>query len=68
MECPCCSGSMVEKNYEGVIIDECSSCGGTWLDDNEISAIVSTKQIVEWPCPVECSNPQIARLLDKRKG
>lgn len=44
MECPCCGGSMGEKNYEGVIIDECAGCGGTWLDESEISAIVSTKQ------------------------
>ena len=40
MQCPSCGGSMSEIAYEGVLIDRCGACGGTWLDHKEIVPIL----------------------------
>ncbi len=40
--CPRCNVAMNTFNYaydSGVMIDQCSKCGGTWLDDQELEAI-----------------------------
>jgi hypothetical protein len=35
---------MQEKAYEGVMIDHCPRCGGTWLDSGEISRVIDTHE------------------------
>ncbi len=37
--CPQCKEPMVAFELEGVEIDRCSSCGGTWLDAGELEMI-----------------------------
>jgi Zn-finger nucleic acid-binding protein len=44
MQCPRCDGQTQIKVYEGVEIDRCQSCHGTWLDDGELTKIISTKE------------------------
>lgn len=45
MKCPVCSISLVPEVYEGVTIDRCPSCRGTWLDAGELTHIVETQQV-----------------------
>ncbi len=40
--CPSDSSEMLRKEYPGAILDECSKCGGLWLDDGEISLLNTT--------------------------
>jgi uncharacterized protein len=37
--CPNCQQPLVILEYEGVEIDHCLSCGGTWLDAGELERI-----------------------------
>ena len=37
--CPRCHEAMVAFEFEGVEIDRCLSCGGTWLDAGELEWI-----------------------------
>ena len=40
MKCPACEALLVTYELEGVEVDHCPSCGGTWLDSGELEAIV----------------------------
>lgn len=44
MNCPGCASPMQLVKYEGVMIDQCGSCGGTWLDYKEISRIIQSTE------------------------
>jgi len=44
MNCPRCDTALKSSVYEGVEIDKCTKCNGTWLDDKEIVTIVETKE------------------------
>ena len=44
MNCPKCDIALKSSVYEGVEIDKCEKCNGTWLDDGEIVKIVETKE------------------------
>ncbi len=37
--CPACKKPMIALELEGIEIDHCLDCGGTWLDAGEIEAI-----------------------------
>ena len=37
--CPACRKPMIAMELEGIEIDHCLDCGGTWLDAGEIEAI-----------------------------
>jgi uncharacterized protein len=39
MQCPKCSGRMVEADFENIRIDVCSDCHGVWLDPGELAQI-----------------------------
>ncbi|HUQ18967.1 MAG TPA: zf-TFIIB domain-containing protein [Gemmatimonadaceae bacterium] len=39
LKCPRCGGDLVEREHQHVKIDECSSCGGVWLDKGELEMI-----------------------------
>ena len=39
MRCPKCGLELMEIDYRGIKIDECSGCQGIWLDAGEFSAI-----------------------------
>ncbi len=38
-KCPRCGGDLSEKQSEMVKIDECSDCGGIWLDKGELEQL-----------------------------
>lgn len=44
MNCPRCDTALKSSVYEGVEIDKCEKCNGTWLDEKEIIKIVETKE------------------------
>ncbi len=39
MKCPKCGMELIEIDYKGIKIDECSSCLGIWLDAGELDAV-----------------------------
>lgn len=39
MCCPKCGMELIEVNYKGIKIDECSECKGIWLDAGELEAV-----------------------------
>jgi len=38
-KCPRCGGDLKEQHAEHVKIDECSDCGGIWLDKGEFDQL-----------------------------
>ncbi len=43
--CPVCKKPMVVFEWEGVEIDHCPSCGGTWLDGGELEQIAGREGV-----------------------
>lgn len=43
MDCPRCKVNMEVNTYEGVEIDRCHKCNGTWLDATEITKIIDIR-------------------------
>jgi len=43
-DCPICKKKMIEKENEGVAIDICPSCGGVWLDKDELYQIIEKRE------------------------
>jgi hypothetical protein len=39
MRCPKCGMELIEINYKGINIDECSECEGIWLDAGELETV-----------------------------
>jgi hypothetical protein len=39
MRCPKCGMELIEINYKGIKIDECSECEGIWLDAGELEIV-----------------------------
>jgi ribosomal protein L37AE/L43A len=39
MHCPKCGMKMVEVDYKNIKIDQCSECGGVWLDKGELEQV-----------------------------
>ena len=39
MRCPKCGMELIEIDYKGIDVDNCSSCEGIWLDAGELEAI-----------------------------
>lgn len=37
--CPACAQSLVVFELDGIEVDRCLACGGTWLDDGELALI-----------------------------
>jgi hypothetical protein len=44
MRCPKCGMELIEIEYKGIKIDECSHCLGLWLDANELDQILALQQ------------------------
>lgn len=40
MRCPKCGQELEEKRETDIVIDQCKSCGGIWLDQGELEALV----------------------------
>ena len=39
MRCPKCGMELIEIDYKGIKIDECSECEGIWLDTGELETV-----------------------------
>ncbi len=46
--CPKCDGSLVETEYENVVIDVCNKCSGVWLDAGELAQVVDQEGESGW--------------------
>lgn len=42
MQCPRCEGDLRVEDYRGIEIDRCTSCGGIWLDHEELDQLEDT--------------------------
>jgi Zn-finger nucleic acid-binding protein len=52
MDCPHCRKPMAILELEGIEIDHCLACGGTWLDSGEFETLAQ-RAGVEAGCPTE---------------
>jgi len=43
MRCPKCGMLLETIDYRGVLVDRCTSCRGTWLDDGELELLASPR-------------------------
>ncbi len=48
LNCPKCDGKLVETDYEGIKIDVCDKCSGTWFDAGELAQIVDKNEDSGW--------------------
>ncbi len=39
MRCPKCGESLKERSFQKVLIDQCTGCGGIWLDAGELEEV-----------------------------
>jgi len=46
MQCPKCGMELIEIDYKGIKIDECSECEGIWLDAGELETVAKLEKTV----------------------
>lgn len=46
MQCPKCGMDLIEIDYKGIKIDECSECEGIWLDAGELETVAKLEKTV----------------------
>jgi len=46
MKCPKCGMDLMEIDFKGMRIDECSACRGMWLDAGEFDALAKIEKPV----------------------
>jgi acetyl-CoA carboxylase beta subunit len=46
MKCPKCGTDLIEMDFKGMKIDECSACRGMWLDAGEFDALAKIEKPV----------------------
>jgi Zn-finger nucleic acid-binding protein len=39
MKCPKCGESLQERSFQNILIDQCTGCGGIWLDAGEMEQV-----------------------------
>ena len=44
MKCPKCGMDLIEIDFKGMKIDECSACRGMWLDSGEFDAMAGIEK------------------------
>ena len=44
MQCPKCGMELIEIDYKGMKIDECSECYGIWLDAGELETVAKLEK------------------------
>ena len=47
MKCPKCGGTLKERSFQKVLIDQCADCNGIWLDAGELEQ-VAVKESGSW--------------------
>ena len=62
MKCPrCFTETFTVELYEGIEIDRCATCRGTWLDSGETSEIITRREVV-------FSSEQIGQILQESRA
>ena len=70
MKCPKCSMVLKKQVYEGVEIDKCEKCKGTWLDAGELTNFAGVPQDEQRSvenCPI-CLKAMRANNYDYQSG
>lgn len=44
MKCPKCTGDLVEKEFAGILIDQCDACQGMFFDAGELDLLIQAKE------------------------
>lgn len=44
IKCPKCDGTLIETDFEKIIIDVCDKCSGVWLDAGELTLIADKEE------------------------
>jgi Zn-finger nucleic acid-binding protein len=57
--CPKCGSPFITFEFEGIEVDRCLSCGGTWLDAGELEMILDRGNLSGGP---------LLETLEKAKG
>lgn len=47
MRCPKCGDPLKERSFQKILIDQCTGCGGIWLDAGEMEQ-VAEKESGSW--------------------
>jgi hypothetical protein len=48
IKCPKCDGTLIETEFERVMIDVCNKCSGVWLDPGELTQIAEKDEDKGW--------------------
>lgn len=48
LQCPKCDGTLLETDFENIVIDVCDSCSGVWLDAGELAQVVDKNENSGW--------------------
>jgi Zn-finger nucleic acid-binding protein len=44
MRCPKCGEPLKERNFQKIQIDQCTGCGGIWLDSGELEQVAGKEE------------------------
>jgi uncharacterized protein len=44
MRCPKCGEQMKELQFEGILVDKCSSCAGVYFDQGELDVLMKHRE------------------------
>ncbi len=64
--CPVCKQPMIALELEGIEIDHCPACLGTWLDGGEIEAIAERAGVEVGPLAEVLENARTGDRADRR--
>lgn len=48
IKCPKCDGTLIETEFEKIMIDICDKCSGVWLDAGELTLIADKEEEKGW--------------------
>jgi len=44
MHCPKCGEPLKERSFQKILIDQCTGCGGIWLDAGELEEVAGREE------------------------
>ena len=44
MRCPKCGEPLKERSFQKILIDQCTGCGGIWLDAGELEEVAEREE------------------------
>ena len=48
IKCPKCDGTLIETDFDKIVIDVCNKCSGVWLDAGELTQIADKDEESGW--------------------